>query len=152
MEHGNNTRFLAFRMHIEDVMMPAPADEHVRIMRRERARDEAPLRDRPQPGLQHAGIAPLLPCTPLAQCIPGDPPQVAFGVGRQFIGQRAYGLGSRRTSAKICSTEMLTTSPRLAASMRGFSKVSNCCSASSSDRSEERRVGKECRSRWSPYH
>ena len=22
----------------------------------------------------------------------------------------------------------------------------------SSDRSEERRVGKECRSRWSPYH
>ena len=24
----------------------------------------------------------------------------------------------------------------------------NCCSS----RSEERRVGKECRSRWSPYH
>src|SRR2546421_12924440 len=24
--------------------------------------------------------------------------------------------------------------------------------ASSKDRSEERRVGKECRSRWSPYH
>ena len=23
---------------------------------------------------------------------------------------------------------------------------------SASDRSEERRVGKECRSRWSPYH
>src|SRR3989442_10096736 len=28
--------------------------------------------------------------------------------------------------------------------LRGFSQ--------SSDRSEERRVGKECRSRWSPYH
>ena len=27
--------------------------------------------------------------------------------------------------------------------------VSGC---SSSSRSEERRVGKECRSRWSPYH
>src|SRR2546430_4893764 len=26
------------------------------------------------------------------------------------------------------------------------------CSASLSPRSEERRVGKECRSRWSPYH
>ena len=25
-------------------------------------------------------------------------------------------------------------------------------SAIQSDRSEERRVGKECRSRWSPYH
>ena len=25
-------------------------------------------------------------------------------------------------------------------------------SAGASDRSEERRVGKECRSRWSPYH
>ena len=24
--------------------------------------------------------------------------------------------------------------------------------ATASDRSEERRVGKECRSRWSPYH
>src|SRR3989441_1615920 len=26
------------------------------------------------------------------------------------------------------------------------------CSLSSTNRSEERRVGKECRSRWSPYH
>src|SRR2546429_6376258 len=28
----------------------------------------------------------------------------------------------------------------------------DCCDASSRIRSEERRVGKECRSRWSPYH
>src|SRR2546427_12633612 len=105
MEHGNNTRFLAFRMHIEDVMMPAPADEHVRIMRRERARDEAPLRDLPQAGLLHAGITPLLPGTPLAQGKPGDLPQVAFGVGRQFIGQRAYSMRPRRTSATTSSTE-----------------------------------------------
>src|SRR5256885_6168826 len=27
-----------------------------------------------------------------------------------------------------------------------------CATASSASRSEERRVGKECRSRWSPYH
>ena len=26
------------------------------------------------------------------------------------------------------------------------------CAGSPGDRSEERRVGKECRSRWSPYH
>src|SRR5256885_17026302 len=28
----------------------------------------------------------------------------------------------------------------------------NCVARVSEDRSEERRVGKECRSRWSPYH
>src|SRR5258708_38008873 len=31
-------------------------------------------------------------------------------------------------------------------------KYPNGIKFSSSDRSEERRVGKECRSRWSPYH
>src|SRR5687768_18437720 len=30
--------------------------------------------------------------------------------------------------------------------------VKNCCPSGVSVRSEERRVGKECRSRWSPYH
>ena len=30
--------------------------------------------------------------------------------------------------------------------------MSRLCTASLSVRSEERRVGKECRSRWSPYH
>src|SRR3712207_7158296 len=31
-------------------------------------------------------------------------------------------------------------------------RPSQCCSLADSARSEERRVGKECRSRWSPYH
>ena len=31
-------------------------------------------------------------------------------------------------------------------------KTFGCGSAIADDRSEERRVGKECRSRWSPYH
>ena len=30
--------------------------------------------------------------------------------------------------------------------------IPDICAALESDRSEERRVGKECRSRWSPYH
>src|SRR6266496_4526726 len=30
--------------------------------------------------------------------------------------------------------------------------VAKVCSRSKKKRSEERRVGKECRSRWSPYH
>ena len=38
-------------------------------------------------------------------------------------------------------------------SVREISKaVKNPIVASLDDRSEERRVGKECRSRWSPYH
>ena len=37
--------------------------------------------------------------------------------------------------------------PRILAWLREGMSVAYC-----SDRSEERRVGKECRSRWSPYH
>ena len=33
-----------------------------------------------------------------------------------------------------------------------YEKISNAIDEIYSDRSEERRVGKECRSRWSPYH
>src|SRR3712207_7154288 len=33
-----------------------------------------------------------------------------------------------------------------------FAHSSTCWRASATSRSEERRVGKECRSRWSPYH
>ena len=34
----------------------------------------------------------------------------------------------------------------------GFAKKAFQLDTGLSDRSEERRVGKECRSRWSPYH
>ena len=34
----------------------------------------------------------------------------------------------------------------------GAHKVNNCVGQALTTRSEERRVGKECRSRWSPYH
>ena len=33
--------------------------------------------------------------------------------------------------------------------LKGYDVISVC---GSDERSEERRVGKECRSRWSPYH
>jgi len=35
---------------------------------------------------------------------------------------------------------------------RNLHFYSDSCSRSGEARSEERRVGKECRSRWSPYH
>src|SRR5256885_13806676 len=37
-------------------------------------------------------------------------------------------------------------------SIRIAPAVAPCVATIMSDRSEERRVGKECRSRWSPYH
>ena len=33
-----------------------------------------------------------------------------------------------------------------------FFQIKGTSTSDKSDRSEERRVGKECRSRWSPYH
>ena len=46
--------------------------------------------------------------------------------------------------------EFIETFPR-----RGYqfvASISEVSAGAPSDRSEERRVGKECRSRWSPYH
>ena len=35
---------------------------------------------------------------------------------------------------------------------KGLEELVKAFESAASDRSEERRVGKECRSRWSPYH
>src|SRR2546425_9719185 len=43
-----------------------------------------------------------------------------------------------------CSEQATAPAKKMSAVARDFTN--------SSDRSEERRVGKECRSRWSPYH
>ena len=91
VEHGKDAGFLSLRMHIEDIMMAAMAEEHIRIVvGRDEARDDMPLGDGPESGLEHAGIAPLLPCPPLTQRIPSGLPQVALGIGRQFIGQHLW--------------------------------------------------------------
>ena len=44
------------------------------------------------------------------------------------------------------------TSIALFISFQSPERTAHCCSKSKWSRSEERRVGKECRSRWSPYH
>src|SRR2546430_4320086 len=54
-----------------------------------------------------------------------------------------------RGSAVTCSRDWPTVSPARARSKRGRAAWR---ARRSSRRSEERRVGKECRSRWSPYH
>ena len=45
------------------------------------------------------------------------------------------------------TSQIITYQPSNPSSLEPF-----CLSCHDSDRSEERRVGKECRSRWSPYH
>ena len=51
------------------------------------------------------------------------------------------------------TTALLALARDLTASGRYASVLSSCEEGQAAgDRSEERRVGKECRSRWSPYH
>ena len=53
----------------------------------------------------------------------------------------------------ITAWELSLKQARLTARTRNVTTILDCCFASQmSRRSEERRVGKECRSRWSPYH
>src|SRR3712207_7169744 len=62
------------------------------------------------------------------------------------------------TSETLCGTGSLKIQRRVAPA--GTDRLTclktpwstRICGFSSADRSEERRVGKECRSRWSPYH
>ena len=49
-------------------------------------------------------------------------------------------------SARLCASWLLAEYDRLVANLKAGD------SATADTRSEERRVGKECRSRWSPYH
>src|SRR5437016_9848874 len=59
-----------------------------------------------------------------------------------------------RLSAKPYPVRGVDVSGRaqVAECAKTFDAVIHCASSSGGDRSEERRVGKECRSRWSPYH
>ena len=52
-----------------------------------------------------------------------------------------------RTVVVLALTIFLLNAPVCATA----SRLQDTC-AEAGDRSEERRVGKECRSRWSPYH
>src|SRR2546426_5207129 len=64
-------------------------------------------------------------------------------------------------SSDVCSSDLLSSLPHLPSSMRAALLSSQyelligsvvVSPLNFGSRSEERRVGKECRSRWSPYH
>ena len=75
-----------------------------------------------------------------------------------FKQKTAYEMCGRDWSSDVCSSD-LTLSARHAAEAILSDLTSTSTSprtamhgGMSTARSEERRVGKECRSRWSPYH
>ena len=59
-----------------------------------------------------------------------------------------------RTFAALCTCLMLMGGFSVTAFAQGADPAPTATPAAdaTNDRSEERRVGKECRSRWSPYH
>jgi len=60
---------------------------------------------------------------------------------------------ARRSATRDCreALEVLIRENRVNQGSKGF-KITRRKKSKSKSRSEERRVGKECRSRWSPYH
>src|SRR5258707_11013305 len=73
----------------------------------------------------------------------------ALPISCRLSNSRSASVVSRSCSA--ASTRELEVACKAVSALRSASTISEKLSASW-PRSEERRVGKECRSRWSPYH
>src|ERR1017187_9308367 len=70
-----------------------------------------------------------------------------------FSSRRPHTRSIGDWSSDVCSSDLVVSASRV----RRSSSATFCLPAfvlwaSRQNRSEERRVGKECRSRWSPYH
>ena len=89
----------------------------------------------------------------------GAPSDCIWGGGRTSFGYsdpkdvldlvREYGISARLTFSNSLLREEHLTDKKCNELCKMFEHASD---ADNSPRSEERRVGKECRSRWSPYH
>src|SRR2546422_6382725 len=88
---------------------------------------------------------------------------VLDGLGRQFFfffsSRRRHTRCSRDWSSDVCSSDLVLHHHGTRVERERFQQLEQCGAPPSSrsvvapvSRSEERRVGKECRSRWSPYH
>src|SRR5215510_16439274 len=72
-----------------------------------------------------------------------------------FSSRRRHTRWPRDWSSDVCSSDLVGENPGLVPGDDGESDLDVEVSggaAPGATRSEERRVGKECRSRWSPYH
>src|SRR5256885_16709280 len=101
--------------------------------------------------------SPLFPSTPLSRS--GDATEVearwrqtrqqADAAQAQLqLSQRQHDNNQALVTQGFISTTALATSQ----SNLDAARANLAAAQAAADRSEERRVGKECRSRWSPYH
>src|SRR2546429_7393921 len=86
-----------------------------------------------------------------------SPPSSVAGCGGILIfflsSRRRHTRCSRDWSSDVCSSDLGEWAlPPTSGSAPGVKTVPPYCAHRAVRRSEERRVGKECRSRWSPYH
>src|SRR6476620_12391284 len=65
-----------------------------------------------------------------------------------FSSRRRHTRYWRDWSSDVCSSDLNPRSPSSPPPPSPYGRLRRI----TNDRSEERRVGKECRSRWSPYH
>src|SRR2546429_9322592 len=72
-----------------------------------------------------------------------------FPLRVQEVFKQALALAERYKNKEISLHGLLTATGRLEVKL---DRVLNNPGRDPANRSEERRVGKECRSRWSPYH
>src|SRR6202167_6476462 len=74
--------------------------------------------------------------------------QLAFFFSRRRRHTRCHG----GWSSDVCSSDLFANIDDQCVGCCGLVRCAPAERAASTWRSEERRVGKECRSRWSPYH
>ena len=82
----------------------------------------------------------------------GDIVTVKPGYARNYL--LPQGLAVEKTSSTLAALEQARTTidAKGEKSKQEAESLSKKLSGITLERSEERRVGKECRSRWSPYH
>ena len=74
---------------------------------------------------------------------------LVFGANAVIIAKSV----DHQTIRSLVASNKLMLLGTLEKDFKGFIKdFGKCVKVYKDDRSEERRVGKECRSRWSPYH
>ena len=75
-----------------------------------------------------------------------------------FSSRRRHTRCSRDWSSDVCSSDLIIVEKEVTDYVKEFGsdtqikKLNTYAKGGEVKRSEERRVGKECRSRWSPYH
>src|SRR5260370_1685172 len=73
-------------------------------------------------------------------------------VGFFFSSRRRHTRFKCDWSSDVCSSDLSATLAYSANQLTRTTAAAQSTLSAAANRSEERRVGKECRSRWSPYH